>query len=413
MSDGKTFVPLKANSQKVFTQQQEDSLSDYARKIAKMFYGLPVNAFRNLAYEYAVACGSKAIPSAWEEDHMATRDWYYGYMARHPELSLKTPEGMSIARAIAFNRVSVEIFFTAYTEAMEKYQFTADRIFNLDESSLSTVMKPVKVVCERGQPVASQISRERGTTMTFVGIISAGGTFIPPVFIIPRKRWNDSFMRGTINGSKGILHQNGWMNGECFLQTLEHIQRKTYCTPDNRILLILDNAECHMNIHSIQYAIQHGIVIVTLPPHTTAKLQPLDVSVFGPFKSYLRSLQNDFHLMNPNTHITEHMLPDFACKAWIRACTPTNILAGFSATGIWPINRNIFPDESFAGSEVSERPPPQNVGQEDHDLSHDLQASPPLPGPSTMPGPSTTPGPSTMPGPSTTPKKRIVFFGPN
>ena len=183
--------------------------------------------------------------------------------------------------------------------------------------------------------------------MTFVGIISAAGSFLPPVFIIPRKRWNDSFMRGTIDGSKGILHQNGWMNGECFLQTLEHIQRKTFSSPQNKILLILDNAECHMNIHCIQYAIQHGIVIVTLPPHTTAKLQPLDVSVFGPFKSHMRSLQNDFHLMNPNTHITEHMLPEFACKAWIRACTPTNIFAGFSATDIWPINKNIFPDEDL------------------------------------------------------------------
>ena len=290
-----------------------------------MFYGLPVDGFRSLAYDYAVACDSKAIPQVWQEEKKATRDWYYAYMSRHQELSLKTPEGMSIARAIAFNRVSVDIFFSAYTEAMEKYQLQPDRIFNLDESSLSTVMKPVKVICESGQPVASQISRERGTTMTFVGIISAAGSFLPPVFIIPRKRWNDSFMRGTITGSKGILHQNGWMNGECFLQTLEHIQRKTFSSPENKILLILDNAECHMNIHCIQYAIQHGIVIVTLPPHTTAKLQPLDVSVFGPFKSHMRSLQNDFHLMNPNTHITEHMLPDFACKAWIEACIPTNI----------------------------------------------------------------------------------------
>ena len=110
-------------------------------------------------------------------------------MHRHPALGLKIPEGMSIARAIAFNRTSVKGFFDAYTSAMEKYSFTPDRIYNLDETSLSTVMKPVKVVCERGAPVASQISRERGATMTFVGIINAAGHYLPPVFIIPRKRW--------------------------------------------------------------------------------------------------------------------------------------------------------------------------------------------------------------------------------
>ena len=75
-----------------------------------MFYGLPVDAFRSLAYDYAVACESKAIPSVWKEDQKATRDWYYAFMKRRPELSLKTPEGMSIARAMDFNRVSVDVF---------------------------------------------------------------------------------------------------------------------------------------------------------------------------------------------------------------------------------------------------------------------------------------------------------------
>ena len=194
------------NANRVFTSEQEDHIVEYAIKIARMFYGLPVTEFRKLVYSYAVACGSQAIPKVWENEGMATRDWYYAYMARHPNLALKAPEGMSIARAVAFNRVNVEVFFKAYTEAVAKYTFTSDRVFNLDESCLTTVLKLVKVVCQRGQPVASQISRERGASMTFVGIINAAGHYIPPVFIIPRKRWNDSFMRGTIDGSKGLLH---------------------------------------------------------------------------------------------------------------------------------------------------------------------------------------------------------------
>ena len=159
------------------------------------------------------------MPKSWDEDQLASSDWYYAFMHRHPSLALRTPEGMSIARAVAFNWATVNSFFEAYTSAMEKYSFTPDRIFNLDETSLSTVMKPVKVVCARDAPVASQISRERGATMTFVGIINAAGHYLPPVFIIPRRRWNDSFMRGTLYGSKGILQSSGWMTGETFLET--------------------------------------------------------------------------------------------------------------------------------------------------------------------------------------------------
>ena len=318
-----------------------------------------------LFHSYAVACNSKAIPEKWHEEQKASTDWYYSFMNRHPNLSLKAPEGMSIARAVAFNRTTVNSFFDAYSAVMEKYSFTADRIYNLDETSLCTVMKPPKVVCQRGTAVASQISRERGATMTFVGIINAIGHYLPPVFIIPRKRWNEAFMRGTLDGSRGILQTTGWMNGQCFRETLEHVKEKSFCSPTNKILLIMDNADCHMTIQAIEYANDNGIVILTLPPHTTNKLQPLDVSVYAAFKQCLKTIINDFNLMHPRTHITEHMLPEFASKAWVRACTPSNVLGGFSATGIWPINTEIFPDEAFLASEVTERPePPGQEGDE-------------------------------------------------
>ena len=197
--------------------------------------------------------------------------------------------------------------------------------------------------------------------MTFVGIINAVGQSIPPVFIIPRVHWNPAFMRNTVYGAKGILHPSGWMNGDCFVQTLQHLHEKTCSSVDNKVLLIMDNAECHMNIHVVEYAIAHGIVIVTLPPHTTDKLQPLDVSVFGPFKAFLRGILNDFAIMHPNQHITVHQLPQFACAAWTKASTPSNILNGFRATGIWPIDRNIFPDDRFVGAQETERPAPEDV----------------------------------------------------
>ena len=426
-------MPLKPHTNTVFTPQQEAHIAEYAIEIARMFYGIPIPEFRRMIYHYAIACGSPSIPGAWKEGQ-ATRDWYYAFMARHPNLVLKAPEGMSIARIVAFNKANVEIFFKAYTSAVEKHQFTPDRIYNLDESALSTVMKPVKVVCERGRPVATQSTRKRWSTMTLVGIINAVGCSIPPVFIIPRKMWNDALMRGTSYGCKGILQANGWMNGECFLQTLQHLHEKSGSSIENKILLIIDNAECHMNIHAVEYAIQHGIVIVTLPPHTTDKLQPLDVSVFGPFKTYMRGLLNDYALMHPNNHITEHLLPEFACNAWNQACTSSNILSGFRATGIWPINHNIFPDEAFVGAQVTDQPvPPENlavevsqtpsVDGEEATLNHALDVGPGPPSssrfdgddlfptnfgdvsPSTSGDPATT-GPSTAslpatPGPST------------
>ena len=44
-----------------------------------------------------------------------------------------------------------------------------------------------------------------------------------------------------------------------------------------------------MAIQTIEEENNLGIELLTFPTHTTHRLQPLDVSVFGPFKNYFRS----------------------------------------------------------------------------------------------------------------------------
>ena len=77
----------------------------------------------------------------------------------------------------------------------------------------------------------------------------------------------------------------------------------------------MDNAECHKSIEALNYCLENGIVILTLPPHTTDKLQPLDVSIYASFKSQLKQIQNSFRQMNPNVHISIQMMPEMASKA--------------------------------------------------------------------------------------------------
>ena len=52
------------------------------------------------------------------------------------------------------------------------------------------------------------------------------------------------------------------------------------------VLIIFDNHESHISIDSINLAKGNGIVLLIFPPHTSHKLQPLDRTVYGPFKKY-------------------------------------------------------------------------------------------------------------------------------
>lgn len=102
----------------------------------------------------------------------------------------------------------------------------------------------------------------------------------------------------------------------------------------------------------------HGITLLTLPPHTSHKLQPLDVAVYGPFKSYFREESDKFMVSHPGQTIGLKNIALLAGNAHQRAFTPKNIRNGFFATGIWPYNPDIFTDHDFISSSVSDRPNP-------------------------------------------------------
>ena len=52
-------------------------------------------------------------------------------------------------------------------------------------------------------------------------------------------------------------------------------------------MLIFDSHMTHTkNLAATEMAREAGVVMVSRPPHTTHRLQPLDVAFFGPFGKY-------------------------------------------------------------------------------------------------------------------------------
>ena len=139
---------------------------------------------------------------------------------------------------------------------------------------------------------------------------------------------------------------------------MQHLVKSTKCSKDSPILLILDNHESHITLPTIDYARDNGVVMLTLPPHCSHKLQPLDRTVYGPFKTFYNQACNAFMVNNPGQPITIHDIGALVGKAYPLAFTQRNIVAGFSCTGICPFNPNTFTDEDFLSSYVTDRPDP-------------------------------------------------------
>ena len=120
-------------------------------------------------------------------------------------------------------------------------------------------------------------------------------------------------------------------------------------------LIIFDNHESDISPKLISEAKNHRTHFLMIPPHTSHKLQPLDRSVFGPFKTYYHKSMNEWMITpgNVGMPVTIYDVCTIAGKAYEAAFTPKNIVAGFKVTGIIPLNENIFEESEFLSSFVS------------------------------------------------------------
>ena len=74
----------------------------------------------------------------------------YGSMQRHENISLRSPEATSVAKACGFNRKVVAEFYNIWRNILFEKKFEAHSIFNYDETGCTTVQNVPKVLAPKG-----------------------------------------------------------------------------------------------------------------------------------------------------------------------------------------------------------------------------------------------------------------------
>ena len=318
--------------------------------LSLIFSGLSLEQTRKLAYQYAREL-NLAIPSSWEENRCAGVDWLVEFRKRNQELALRSPEATSLARGMSFNKHNVNIFFDNLMTVLRTKDIQPHRIFNIDETGITTVQKVQKVLSEKGSKQVGQFtSQERGINVTMVGIICSNGTSIPPAYVFPRVNFKDHMLKNAPSGSLGLAVESGWMTNELFPSVIQHLIKNASVSPANPALLVMDNHASHISTQVIDVAKEAGLSIVTFPPHCSHRLQPLDVSCYGPFKRLFNSACDQFMVTNPGKRITIYDVAELSAQAYYRAMSAENIQSGFRKTGIQPLNRDVFRDDEFLPS---------------------------------------------------------------
>ena len=169
----------------IFNDEQEQILSDYLLQASRIYFGLTLIEFRTLSFKFAKN-NNIFTPTNWRKKGMASKDWASEFFKRHLVFSLRVPDSTSIARMTSFNKTNVNAFYDNLDEVIQKYKFTPDRIYNCDETGVTTVQKPKRTIAEKGvKRIGAVVSQERGQLVTMCGTKMRPETQYPPFVYFP------------------------------------------------------------------------------------------------------------------------------------------------------------------------------------------------------------------------------------
>ena len=314
-------------------KEEENELADYLVQSTQMGYGKTRRQVKCLVEKVAEEKG------ALKENGKVSDGWWRRFLERHPSLSLRAGDATAHVRIDAVNDENLAHYYRLLKGCLEENDLLThpEQIYNMDETGVPLDPKPPKVVACKGQKKVRYRTSGKKNQITVLGCANAVGQSQPPFVIFDAKQLNPKWARGEVPGTRYGLSSSGWMDQVLFKGWLvEHFI--THAVQGRPLLLLLDGHSSHFEPETIKFAKDNNIIIFCLPPHTTHEAQPLDVSLFGPFKQHWRSICHEFYQSSPGKVVSKFNFMELFSKAWLKAVTPENICAGFRKAGVVPFN---------------------------------------------------------------------------
>ena len=122
--------------------------------------------------------------------------------------------------------------------------------------------------------VGAVTSAKRGILVTMALAVNAVGNSIPAFSEFHRKNARDYFLAYGTEGSAGSANKSGWMTGQDFKSLMRHFMCHFRATKERPVLLLRDNHQSQLDISVLDLGKKSGVVLLSLPPHTSHKVQP-------------------------------------------------------------------------------------------------------------------------------------------
>ena len=343
---------IKSGREPLLNLEEENCLVQHIKVMASCGYGYSRSEVVDMASNYAVALGKR------DRDHPFSLMWFHNFMKRWPDLKVRKPRSLELARAKATSEEAVSSYFNELDNILTKYDLkkSPERIYNIDEKGLKLNYTPPKIVAgtDSGDAPPPAVTPGKGETVTVIGCGNALGQQIPPFFIFPGQRMRQELLAGSTPGTDGTMSPTGWSNMEIFMSYLTyHFPKYAQGRSESKPILVLyDGHRSHISLPLIDWARNHNIHLFILPAHTSHVLQPLDIGCFGPFERVYNADCHKYMREHSCTGVDKYSICGVACKAYSKALSPTNLINSFRKAGIYEFNPSVVNKSLFKPAEV-------------------------------------------------------------
>ncbi|GBL79293.1 hypothetical protein AVEN_92505-1 [Araneus ventricosus] len=167
---------------------------------------------------------------------------------------------------------------------------------------------------------------------------------------------NPHLYKDTPNGTLPLISDTGYMNSHLLIDWLKHFVKHAKPSTEDPVLLIADNHTSHCSLPAVLFCRENHITFLTLPPHASHVLQPLDKCFFAPLKALYSSETEKWLVQNTGKAITLYKFSGIFQKAYNATARVQLAEKAFRVAGIEPNNPDIISEDCYSPSLVALAP---------------------------------------------------------
>ena len=266
------------------------------------------------------------------------RNWPQCFYKRHLELKTSKCGALDWNRYDIYDKVIH--WFEVISRVLQDPSVLQQNVYNMDETGVMlSKLNSVKVLVGKDNQRGYRGARVKRTTVTAIECVSGDGRCLNPMIIWPASTHRANWITHPTPGWHYAYSESGYTDSYLSLQWLKLVfdpQTKERASQKPRVL-ICDGFGTHETLEALEFCFENNIILCRIPSHTSHKLQPCDISVFGPLKAAYRDEVERLERGYVGTVGKEHFTYLYS-PARDRALTPRNIRAGWAKAGLFPFD---------------------------------------------------------------------------